>query len=248
LAAPSHDPAVDPFFKVKTLTRTPNPNQVVWYAMHQDYSENFIGDEEPPEERKAAEICLRNLLAGEKGHMGPYEHPQITFSVGWFPHSVMQQGRTHRVSTSWDVQSFRYSGKRICDVIDGARELEEVFYLRPVGEYRDRNGKRYVYDKMDRDADLEHCLDSASLYTRRIKAGSPEEQARSIIPFDTRQHFVVSFNARSLMHFFDLRSKLDAQLEIRQLCELLMEEFRDWMPELAGWYEKHRYSKARLAP
>lgn len=239
---------MDSFFKVKTLAKTPNPNQVVWYAMHQDYSEDFVADEDPPEERKAADICLRNLLAGGRAHMGPYEHPQITFNVGWFPHSVMQQARTHRISTSFDAQSFRYSGKRIAQAASGVRKLEEVFYVRPVGIYKDRSGGEWVYDKFDRDEDLKKCLELAHHYARRTKMGCPEEQARSVIPFDTRQHFVASFNARSLMHFLDLRAKDDAQLEIRQLCELLMTEFRDWMPELAEWYAKNRYSKARLAP
>ena len=32
------------------------------------------------------------------------EHPQITFNVGYFPHSMMQQVRTHRVGVSFDVQ------------------------------------------------------------------------------------------------------------------------------------------------
>jgi thymidylate synthase (FAD) len=50
------------------------------------------------------------------------------------------------------------------------------------------------------------------------------------------------------MHFFDLRSKADAQDEIRDLCELLMTEFEGWMPELAAWYKANRYGKARLAP
>jgi thymidylate synthase (FAD) len=50
------------------------------------------------------------------------------------------------------------------------------------------------------------------------------------------------------MHFLDLRAKLDAQLEIQALCELLMVEFQKWTPEIAGWYKVNRWGKARLSP
>ena len=42
--------------------------------------------------------------------------------------------------------SGRYTGQRILDVADGKRQLEEVFYLRPVGNYTDREGKKYYYN------------------------------------------------------------------------------------------------------
>jgi thymidylate synthase (FAD) len=75
-----------------------------------------------------------------------------------------------------------------------------------------------------------------------------EEQARGILPFDYRQHFVVSFSLRAFLHFLDLRAKLDAQQEIRQLCELMFPHLESWAPQIAVWYKATRYGKARLAP
>ena len=69
-----------------------------------------------------------------------------------------------------------------------------------------------------------------------------------VLPFDYRQHFVVSFSLRAFLHFMDLRAKLDAQLEIRQLCDLMWPHMVAWAPEFAGWYEKNRLHRARLAP
>ena len=86
-------------FRVEVIAATPNPQQVVWTAMHQDYAENFVYDysDRFPDEEKAGELIVKHLLAGDRGHFGCLEHPQITFNVGYFPHSMMQQVRTHRV-------------------------------------------------------------------------------------------------------------------------------------------------------
>lgn len=217
--------------------------------MHQDYCENFVLDKGVPDEISAGQICVQRLLAGERGHYGPLEHQQIVFNVGWFPHSVMQQARTHRIGVSFDVQSGRYTGQRFIDAANGVRNIEEVFYLRPVGHYSDRQGKKYEYTSRRREADLQRCMDAAAEYTMKIQVdGMAEEQARGVIPFDFRQHFVVSFTARALMHFLDLRAKKDAQDEIRQLCDMMMPHFKEWMPEIAAWYASNRYGKARLAP
>jgi thymidylate synthase (FAD) len=59
---------------------------------------------------------------------------------------------------------------------------------------------------------------------------------------------VVSYTLRALLHFLDLRAKLDAQLEIRQLCELMLPHLDDWVPEIAEWYRDKRLHRARLAP
>jgi thymidylate synthase (FAD) len=237
-------------FRVEVISQTEKPQQVIWAAMHQDYCEDFVWDgrDNFPDETAAGELIVKHLLMGNKGHFGPLEHPQIVFNVGYFPHSMMQQIRTHRIGISFDVQSFRYTGQRLIDVINEKRELEEVFYLRPVGDYTNRQGKKYFYSPEQRKEDIKWCLEACKLYKNRIDEGVSEEHARSIIPFDTRQHFVMSCNVRSLMHLIDMRAPANAQLECQQLCQLLMDKFKEWMPQVAKWYEDSRYRKSKLAP
>jgi thymidylate synthase (FAD) len=242
----------DKRFRVEVADLTCSPQVAVWKAMHQDYSENYVADEPTPDEEKAGKIAVKKLLSGERGHYGPLEHAQIIFQVGHFPHSVMQQARTHRIGVSFDVQSMRYTGQRICDLdFNGSNiedRLEDIFYLRPVGEYMNRQGRKYHYTQAARYRDLEFLEYAASLYAKKVQEGMPEEQARGQLPFDFRQHFVVSFTLRSLMHFLDLRAKKDAQLEIRWLCDLMIPKFKIWVPEIAEWYIQNRLGKARLAP
>ncbi|MDY7020560.1 MAG: FAD-dependent thymidylate synthase [Cyanobacteriota bacterium] len=237
-------------FRVEVISQTLNPQTVIYAAMHQDYSDLFIVDEREkwPSESRCGEIIVKRLLAGERGHYGPLEHVQIVFNCGYFPHSVMQQARTHRVGISFDVQSFRYTGKQFLEVAEGNIDLEDVFYLRPVGEYSDRQGKKYYYSTEQRQADLDWCLEAAKRYKIDFEGGMAEEHARGKLPFDYRQHFVVSLNLRTLLHFLDLRFKKDAQLEIQKLCELMWPHVEKWTPEVAAWYEKSRMGKARLSP
>lgn len=152
------------------------------------------------------------------------------------------------VHNSFDVQSMRYTGNRIVKAAERELDIEEVFYLRPLGIYRDRSGKKYEYTEEERAKDLDHCYNSSVRYKELIDLGYAEEHARGILPFDYRQHFVLSFNARSVLHFMDLRAKADAQEEIRWMCELIWPYVKEWIPAIADYYEKKRLHKALLAP
>lgn len=255
---------MDPLFRVEIIAKTPGPQRAIYAAAHQDYSEDFVFDESDiclMDESECGKRIIKHLLNGGRGHYGPLEHPQITLNCGWFPHSTMQQIRTHRVGVSFDCQSFRYTGKRIYDLGKNYRhtvtiaeqqtlwkQCESVFYLRPVGSYTNRQGKKYEYTASMRQVDIDWCIESALHYANRIDDGLSEEHARGLIPFDVRQHWVMSANVRSLMHILDLRWKADAQLECQQLCDLIWPHFESWVPEIAEWYKDNRAKKARLAP
>ncbi|MGL4498226.1 MAG: FAD-dependent thymidylate synthase, partial [Planktothrix sp.] len=97
---------MDPLFRVEVLSQTFEPQKLIFKALHQDYSEEFVFDEKYANlfsDDKAGEIVIKRLLDGGRGHWGVTEHPCISFNVGYFPHSTMQQIRTHRLAT-FDVQ------------------------------------------------------------------------------------------------------------------------------------------------
>lgn len=255
---------MDTRFKVNLVSQTPNPQKLMYSCMHQCYSEDLVSETETTlSETRCGEIAVQRLLKGDRGHFNPLEAPQMTLSVGYFPHSVMQQLRTHRIGVSFSVQSFRYTGERILELgVLGEmsktsakvnfnelfNSIENIFYIRPVGDYTDREGKRYTVTQEQREEDLYHCLESSMLYRKRLNLGYSEEHARSIIPLDVRQHFNFTGNVRSILHVLDLRAKKDAQLECQQFCELVVPHIKSWVPEIWNWYETNRYQKARLAP
>jgi len=239
---------MDPRFYVKPISATFEPQRLVWLAMHQDYYEGTVADTGAPPEQEAGELIVKHLLLGERGHYGPLEHPAISFAVAGFPHSVMQQARTHRVGISFDVQSMRYTGKRVAAVALGNLDVEDVFYFRGVGNYTDRFGKKYAYSRKMRDMDVQVAKQMATMYGYKVQEGFAEEHARGMLPFDYRQNFVVSFNLRSALHFLDLRSKLDAQSEIVDLCNLMVPFLQQWAPEVMNYYIEKRLGRAKLAP
>lgn len=261
---------MDKYFRVEVLKAMPDPQRIIYAALHQDYSSEFAYDEmgfgDPGggcsveiEEWEAGDRLVKNLLAGNRGHFGPLEHPQIVFNVGFFPHSTLQQVRTHRVGISFDCQSMRYTGQKIIEAAKKSYRadnwalvesiIEEVIYLRPAGEYTDRQGKRYKYTHEQRYDDLTEAQRLLERYRVRVEEqGFSEEHARGMLPFDYRQHWVMSCNVRSLMHLLDMRWPKNAQLECQQLCELIWPHFKAWVPSVAEWYEKNRINKVRLAP
>ncbi len=102
----------DSRFKVNSIryATSARPNKAIYMAMHQDYYAGYVLDDKSAldlREDECAERVIKHLLKGGKGHYGPLEHPVIQTASGYFPHSVMQQLRTHRMGISFDVQSFR---------------------------------------------------------------------------------------------------------------------------------------------
>ncbi len=197
---------LDTLQKVEMIRCTPNPQQLVFMGGKNDYSELPIEDTKIPDEVKCGGWVIEQLLANERGHWGPLEHPSITFSCSGFVHNVIVQARTHRVGISFDVQSQRYTCKRVLKVASGELKPEEVFYVRPPGFYTNRKGKKYEWVEADYQTQLGLCRASSERFADYYNRGVSEEHARDYLPQNIRQNFVVTFSLRSLLHFFDLRA------------------------------------------
>lgn len=239
---------LDPRLQVVKLQCYPIPEQVIYQAGKNDYSEIPIHEQEIPSPQKCGEWIVDQLLANERGHYGPLEHPGITFSVSGYVHSVMVQARTHRVGVSFDVQSQRYTGKRVLKVANNELPVDDVFYIRPPGYYTNRKGKKYEWTLADYNDELDFIYEGCKRYAAKYEKGMCEEHIRDYLAQAIRQNFVVSFNLRSVLHLLDLRAKMDAQLEIQALCEQIAPHLQQWAPNVWGYYEEKRLHKARLSP
>lgn len=240
---------LDRYMKVVMIRQTQLPQTLVYQAGKNDYSEDPIHTKIPPNEKDCGKWVIEQLLANERGHWGPLEHPAITLDCVGFVHNVMVQARTHRVGVSFDVQSQRYTGRRVLKVATGVLKPEEVFYVRPEGLYLDRKGHKYEWVKNEYETQLKFCLEASERYAEKYNAsGMAEEHLRDYLPQNIRQNFVVSFSLRAALHFLDLRAKLDAQIEIQALCHAISPIIKEWVPEIFSYYEEKRLYKAKLSP
>lgn len=237
---------MQPDFKAVRVAATECPQQVAYIALHNDYSENFVHSTSLDEAR-CGEICVERLLKGNKGHYGALEHSHLTLALR-ADHNTIMQLRTHRIGVSFDVQSLRYTGTRIEKVANHELPVEEVFYVRPPGKYRDRQGDPYEWTEADVDEAYAMALSSAIDYTQLRQRGVSEEHARGVLLTSYYQNAIVTANIRSWFHILEMRLKADAQFEIRCLMDLVAREVQRWIPEVYGWWDQHRRGKAILAP
>lgn len=90
-----------------------------------------------------------------------------------------------------------------------------------------------------------HCR---AVYEDRILKGVAREQARKDLPLSTYTEVVVSCDVWNLMHFFMLRRKSDAQLEIRQVADCLYENiFKPLFPATAQAFEDYKFNAVTLS-
>tara|TARA_B100000902_G_scaffold399396_1_gene470044 strand:+ start:3399 stop:4124 length:726 start_codon:yes stop_codon:yes gene_type:complete len=237
--------AIEPF-KVELVDASPFPQRLVFNALHADYSEEFPFPTQLPEDEAGVIACNR-LLKGNKGHWGPLEHPSLSLMVR-ADHNTMMQLRTHRVGCTFDYQSMRYTGERINKVAIRELDVEDVFYVRPPGTYWDRQGDKYKWTEEQREEELAICYSSAIDYSRLRMMGASEEHARSVLCTSYLQHGLITGSLRFWLHLCDVRSKKDAQLEVRQLMTGIELQIYRWVPEIWSWYQQHRHKKALLAP
>jgi thymidylate synthase (FAD) len=234
-----------PGFEVVRIAATPLPQTCVYLALHNDYSEEFVTATSMSEE-KCGEIAVQRLLKGNRGHYGPLEHAHMLMAIR-ADHNTIMQLRTHRLF-SFDVQSMRYTGDRVIQVAEGAVPIKDVFSFRPPGVYLDREGQRYEYTEENICDDQDACFAAAVEYSSRRAEGRPEEDARRVLPTCYFQNAYVSGNLRSWLHLLDVRLKLDAQLEIRDVSERANAHIYEWAPQIAQWWQDTRAGKALLAP
>ena len=152
---------------------------------------------------------LKMLAEGSDGnqHGTPFEKSSIHFLVKTDIASHIHIIK-HRIAVSVNAESARY------------KEIKEDEYYLPTDWPMDwvrrlddytKQGMR-LYHECVKSLENDHKFDR-----KRAK-----ESARYFRPYNTQITSDVMFNFRSFMHFYKLRGKPSAQLEIRQIAERMM--------------------------
>jgi len=246
--------------EVQLLEATEDPERLVCQAARNDYMEEFVGETpfdevmdsiegETLEERKRT--LIGHLL--DHGHFGPFEHPQATFAVEGISRSCMAQITRHR-HVSFDIQSMRYVSFDDVDpddVREGAMVVVPPSATDPDWVGRNQDTGPVDEETAERREALfrETVADAVESYQELLGMGMPPEDARFVLPIGTKVNMVMSMNARMLMHVADMRAAADAQWEIRNMTEAVLDLAAEWCPITFEYYEEHmKNRKNRLAP
>ncbi|WP_439027029.1 FAD-dependent thymidylate synthase [Haloarchaeobius sp. DT45] len=246
--------------KVQLLEATENPEELICKAARNDYYSDFVGEDDfetvmagidGDTMQEKQETLIGHLLS--HGHYGPFEHVQATFAVKGISRSCMAQITRHR-HVSFDVQSMRYVS---FDDIDPEDVREGALVVTPPSasdpNWVGRNQKTGAVDEevvAEREEVFrESVTRSVEEYQRLLDLGMPPEDARFVLPIGTKVNMVMSMNARMLMHVADMRAAADAQWEIREMTEAVLDLAAEWCPITFEYYEENmRNRKNRLAP
>ena len=245
---------------VRLLEATDDPERVICTAARNDYSAEFVGgqsfedtmatvDGDTIEEKKAT--LIGHLL--DHGHFGPFEHPQATFAVQGVSRSCMAQLTRHR-HVSFDVQSMRYVAFDEVDLDDvraGEMVVTPPSVTDPEWVGRNQRGGGVEDEVLERRERVfrESVVESVESYQELLETGMAPEDARFVLPIGTEVNMVLSMNVRMLMHVADMRAAGDAQWEIRELTESILDHAHEWCPLTFAHYDEHmKGRKNRLAP
>ncbi len=194
--------------KVKLLDYTPEPERVVAMAARLCYSAS--GAEELAERLSNDQVKKMVRRMVKLGHGSTLEHASFTFGVEGVSRVLTHQLVRHRIA-SYDQQSQRYVA------------AHGFQYITPPSIAGNDTAK-VKFDQLQQEI--------RRLYDELTALGVPKEDARYVLTNATETKILITMNARSLMHFFNLRCCYRAQWEIRELAYKMLAEVKQVAPTL----------------
>ena len=245
--------------KVKIIAHTPEPDKVVAQAGKLCYS--AVGVDEITQKLTEEEIARYVNMLASIGHESPLEHVSFTFAIEGISRACTHQIVRHRIA-SYSQQSQRYVKLEqfeyiIPPAIESNSEAKRIFI-----EAMERDQKAYdeLVDLLLEDILIDkHAADYGScireilkenpdavpdrskvldLYAEKFlkEYGKAEKQAiedaRYVFPNACETKIVITMNARSLLHFFNVRCCNRAQWEIREMATEMLKECKKVAPAL----------------
>lgn len=208
---------------VELLQYNPDCEKIVAAAAKLCYSSSEIDGILNGLDKEKTVAFIDRLMS--MGHESPIEHISFTFGIEGVSRSLLAQFTRHRIA-SYSVKSQRYvnEGKfeyitppEIANDPEAKKLFEEAMAddLKKYNEISDILFKKH-YDKMISDGISEKKAKNAA----EKKA---IEDARYILPNACETKMIATFNARSLLNFFNHRCCERAQWEIREMsCRMLV--------------------------
>lgn len=184
--------------KVTLLSYTPEPEKLIAAAAKLCYSDKAdiqtLMDDLNDED--TVNKFINKLI--EMGHMSPLEHVNFTFAVEGISRATSHQLVRHRIA-SYTQRSQRYCSE------------DNFEYSSP--EFK-TEGAKDLYDRF--------MNSSKTAYQCLLFFGEKKEDARMVLPNAADTRIIFTMNARSLLHFFNVRCCVRAQKQIREMANEML--------------------------
>ena len=216
--------------KVTLLQHTPEPEKLVAAAAKLCYSPS--GADEIMEDLTDDNIqgFLKGLM--KMGHFSPIEHISFTFGIDGVSRSLSHQLVRHRIS-SFSQKSQRYVDEGKFTYVTPEKIKDSLLANDIYKGFMNNITQAYnlLYDVLYQE-NLKMLLDDG---IPKDKAPSQAEKlafedARYILPNACETNIVVTMNARTLLHFFEVRCCNRAQQEIQELAFEMLNQCKKVAP------------------
>lgn len=210
--------------KTTLITHTPEPEKVIASAAKLCYSKSNIENLLDNLSEETSKEFLNKL---PQAHQSPFEHVTFTFGIEGVSRTFLAQMTRHRIA-SYSVQSQRYVNlKDIFEYIIPPEIQDDEECLKIFNETIAR--EKWAYNTISNKLKEKYITNGMSEIKAEKKA---IEDARYVLPNACETKMIVTMNIRSLYNFFTLRCCNNAQWEIRNVANEMLEICKEVSPTL----------------
>jgi thymidylate synthase (FAD) len=200
---------------VKKLSYEPNAEEVTGYITRVSNPNNQLNMDTVP---KLLAYCIKHK------HWSPFEHASMTVEIET-SRGIAAQILRHR-SFVFQELSQRYSAVSECEIYPARRQ--DV-----------KNKQNSIDDMSEEDrkwfenVQIKQNKEAFEAYKSALARGIAKEQARFILPLSTKTALMMTGNIRSWIHYIELRTHKDTQLEHREVALECKRIFLEQFPDIA---------------
>ena len=159
----------------------------------------------------SAEDFIRNII--KRGHETVIEHVSITARV------ICDRGVTHEI-VRHRLASYSQESTRYCNY-SSDKFGNEITVIKPC--FWEETDPKYV-------TWMSAMQVAGRAYFDLLNAGATPQEARSVLPNSLKTEIVMTMNFREWRHFFKLRCSSAAHPQMREVANILLNEFKEKYP------------------
>lgn len=164
--------------------------------------------------RDSAETFIRGIL--KRGHESVIEHVSVTVRV------ICDRGVSHEI-VRHRIASYSQESTRYCNYADD-KFGNEITVIMPCF-FNDVESDSYMYYVW-----YNTCKLAEDAYNVLISRGASPQEARSILPNSLKTEMFITMNLREWRHFFRLRCSPAAHPQMRQIANMILNQFKQTFP------------------